>query len=203
MAQKTLDRELNQVQNVAADLEKELYKGKVCEINRLIGGVVERLQVLKRKADESITEELAAGFVCKRRLDHLREIIPLPPPSVQNDKIIKLPPKNRVKTEAKENEVEKLTPNQWKKIRLDRMIVEHFLRLGYYKSAERLAIRSNIRDLTNLDIFHTSREVEEDLINHRTTKCTIWCMDNKSKLRKINSNIEFQLRIQVNYKIKI
>lgn len=47
-----------------------------------------------------------------------------------------------------------------------------------------------------IDIFQTSREVEEDLAQHKTTKCILWCTDNKSKLRKINSNIEFQLRVQ-------
>lgn len=39
----------------------------------LLGGMVEKLQVLKRKADESISEELAASNVCKRRLEHLKE----------------------------------------------------------------------------------------------------------------------------------
>lgn len=46
------------------------------------------------------------------------------------------------------------------------------------------------------DIFHVSREVENDLANYKTTKCVLWCIDNKSKLRKINSNIEFDLRVQ-------
>lgn len=73
------------------------------------------------------------------------------------------------------------------------MIVEHFLRNGYYESAERLAERGGIKDLTNVEIFQTCREVEEDLSNHSTLKCTLWCNDNKSKLRKINSNIEFKL----------
>lgn len=175
IAQKTLDRELSQIQNAASELEKGLT-GSAGEISRLIGGVVERLQVLKRKADESISEELSAGYVCKRRLDHLRQNINASPGTY---------------------EVQLAANNQWKKNRLDRMIVEHFLRLGYYESAERLAMRSNIRDLTNLDIFQTSRDVEEDLKKNQTAKCTAWCVDNKSKLRKINSNIEFQLRVQV------
>lgn len=41
--------------------------------NIFLGGMVEKLQVLKRKADESISEELTASNVCKRRLDHLKE----------------------------------------------------------------------------------------------------------------------------------
>lgn len=141
----------------------------------MLGGVVEKLQVLKRKADESISDELSAGLECKRRLEHLRQqYVPLP----------------------STYEVQLAATNRWKKIRLDRMIVEHFLRLGYYESAERLAMRSNIRELTNLDIFQTSREVEEDLKKRQTVKCMAWCVDNKSKLRKIASNIEFQLRVQ-------
>lgn len=54
----------------------------------------------------------------------------------------------------------------------------------------------NIRDLTNLDIFQTSREVEEDLKKRKTTKWIAWCLDNESNLRIISSNIEFRLRVQ-------
>lgn len=175
IAQKALDRGLSQIQTFESELEKGLDENvPAADITRLLGGVVEKLQVLKRKADESISDELSAGLECKRRLEHLRQQVTLPSTC----------------------EVQLVAANRWKKIRLDRMIVEHFLRLGYYESAERLAMRSNIRDLTNLDIFQTSREVEEDLKKRQTIKCMAWCLDNKSKLRKIASNIEFQLRVQ-------
>jgi len=97
---------------------------------------------------------------------------------------------------SNETQIAIAAANQWKKIRLNRLIVEHFLRLGYYDTAEILANRSGIRDITNIDIFQVSREVERDLSEHNTTKCMMWCMDNKSKLRKINSDIEFKLRQQ-------
>lgn len=174
-AQKTLDRELNQIQNVAMELETGLSTSTAGDITRLIGDVVKRLQVLKRKADESIADELSAGYECKRRLDHLRESETSPTASV---------------------EIKLATKNQWRKTRLDRMIVEHLLRLGYYESAEKLAEHSKITDLTNLEIFKVSREVEEDLRIKQTAKCAAWCIDNKSKLRKISSNIEFELRVQ-------
>lgn len=50
-AQKTLDREVSHVQAAATDLEKGLQKESVGagEISRLLGGMVERLQVFKRK----------------------------------------------------------------------------------------------------------------------------------------------------------
>ncbi|XP_055371237.1 E3 ubiquitin-protein transferase MAEA [Condylostylus longicornis] len=177
IAQKTLDREVNQIQNAASEMEKSLCAGVSCsEIQKIFDGVVERLQVFKRKAEENINEEISATHICKRKLNHLKE---------------------NISTDLKSSyEVWQASLDQWKKIRMDRMVVEHLLRQGHYKTAELLAARTTIRHLTNLDIFQTSREVEEDLANHKTSKCTLWCNDNKSKLRKINSKIEFQLRVQ-------
>lgn len=175
---------MNQFQNTAAELERELNcpsAPTAGTITKLLGNVVERLQVMKRKAEECISDELSAGYVCKRRLEHLKQSL------TKND----IEPVD----EAEAN-LRLAATNQYKKIRLDRMIIEHFLRLGYYETAELLANRSCVKDLTNLDIFQTSREVERDLSARQTLKCITWCNDNKSKLKKINSTIEFQVRVQ-------
>lgn len=34
------------------------------------------------------------------------------------------------------------------------------------------------------------------MANHETAKCLLWCHDNKSKLRKLKSTMEFNLRVQ-------
>ncbi|XP_053962873.1 E3 ubiquitin-protein transferase MAEA [Anastrepha obliqua] len=179
-AQKNLDRELDQIQNVSRDAEKILNRNNalptVFEVSKLVGNVVQRLQILKRKAEESLLDELNAGLVCKRKLQHLR---------------IVAPPDSHISLDAWQASMD-----QWKRIRMDRIVIEHLLRRGFYETAECLARKSDIRHLTNLDIFHTSREVEDDLTKHKTLKCVLWCMDNKSKLRKINSNMEFSLRVQ-------
>ncbi|XP_071645478.1 E3 ubiquitin-protein transferase MAEA isoform X2 [Temnothorax longispinosus] len=171
-AQKTLDREVSHVQAVSNELEKSLKTDgsyvATGEISKLLGGVVARLQVLKRKAQESIAEELQAGMVCKRRLDHLKDHANTSPSAV----------------------------NQWRRQRLDRMLVEYFLRKGYYKTATKLADSSELRDLTNIDVFMVSREVEKSLANHETARCIGWCHDNRSKLRKLGSTMEFNLRVQ-------
>lgn len=153
----------------------------------MLSGVVEKLQVLKRKAEESISEELAAGFDIKRRMEHLKQNVY----ATQNQMIV-----DDDSNQSNESQIALAASNQWKKLRLNRLIVEHFLRLGFYDTAEKLANRSGIRELTNIDIFQVSREVEKDLSQHNTGKCIAWCMDNKSKLRKINSDIEFKLRVQ-------
>lgn len=186
MTQKTLDRELNALVNAATELEKGLDSQQpiVGQISKLLDGVVEKLQILKRKAEESISEELSAGFVCKRRLEHLKQNIK--PQFQMRDP----------EEDPEESQISIASENQWKKIRLNRLIVEHFLRLGYYDTAEILANRSGIREISNVDIFQVTREVEKDLSQHHTAKCIMWCIDNKSKLRKINSDIEFKLRQQ-------
>ncbi|KAJ8982427.1 hypothetical protein NQ317_007775 [Molorchus minor] len=174
---KNLDREVSHVQQAATEIEKTLsdcQEVKAKDITSLLGGMVEKLQVLKRKAEESISEELAASNVCKRRLEHLKEHNTLTPNGNLSQGAL----------------------NQWRRKRLDRMVVEYFLRNGYYNAAISLADKSDIKELTNIDIFLTSREVEKSLANRETTKCLLWCHDNKSKLRKLKSNMEFNLRIQ-------
>lgn len=47
-----------------------------------------------------------------------------------------------------------------------------------------------------LDVFLVSREVERSLSRRETAKCLAWCHDNRSKLRKLKSTMEFNLRIQ-------
>ena len=42
---------------------------------------------------------------------------------------------------------------QWRKVRLDRMLVEYFLRQGFYTTAIDLATSSGIEDLTNIEVW--------------------------------------------------
>ena len=69
--------------------------------------------IIISQAEESIQDELEAAQSCKRRLDHLKDCERLSEPAI----------------------------NQWKKKRLDRMLVEYFLRVGYYNTAIKLAVR--------------------------------------------------------------
>lgn len=129
-AQKTLDREVSHVQQVAVEIERNITENnvKTKDITKLLGGMVEKLQVLKRKAEESISEELQATNVCKRRIEHLKEHATLTSTGTVSQGVL----------------------NQWRHKRLERMIVEYFLRNGYYNAAINLAEKSNIKELTNI-----------------------------------------------------
>lgn len=169
LAQKNIDREVQRVQAATSELEKCLQRSAtIAEVTQVLDGMTEKLMMMKRKAEESIHEEIESAKTCKRRLDHLTET---------------------------ENTVPAMA-NAWRKKRLDRMLVEYFLRTGYYNTAIQLAKHSGIEDLTNIDLFMISHEVEKALANKDTSKCLAWCYDNKSKLRKMKSTLEFSLRQQ-------
>ncbi|PVD31056.1 hypothetical protein C0Q70_10333 [Pomacea canaliculata] len=120
------------------------------------------------EADENIHTEIESTRSIKRRVDHLQAVSSF---------------------------CEQQLP-LWHKTRLDRMLVEYCLRAGYYNIAVMLAKHSNIEDLTNIELFMMSREVEESLKRRETGPCLSWCYENKSKLRKFKSNLEFNIRKQ-------
>ncbi|XP_046973115.1 E3 ubiquitin-protein transferase MAEA [Vanessa cardui] len=176
-AQRVLDVEARQVATSVSDIDTATKKGANSgEIDTLLGGMVEKLTTMKRKASEAITEEVQAAFVCKKRLEHLKE----------QAEALADPSAPQAKTQM----------NQWRKVRLDRMLVDYFLRNGYYDSANKLADVRGLRDLTNVDIYAAAAEVESELSARRTARCLQWCADNRSKLRKLNSTMEFKIRIQ-------
>ncbi|XP_037078066.1 E3 ubiquitin-protein transferase MAEA-like isoform X3 [Pollicipes pollicipes] len=169
-SQKTLDRELAHFCSAANELETSLHRTSVTvdDVTRLLGTVTDRLRALKRKSEESITDELESADLCKRRLKHLMEYNTDSPGVV----------------------------SQWKRKRLDRLLVDHFVRCGFYELAMSLARQSHIEELTNIDIFLVAKEVEESLLRKDTGPALAWCHDNKSKLRKSRSKLELYLRQQ-------
>ncbi|XP_076460818.1 E3 ubiquitin-protein transferase MAEA-like [Babylonia areolata] len=168
-AQKAIDKEVAKTQAAGTELDNTLQHPVTAgEVSSVLGNMVENLSLLKRKAEETISGEIDATRSIKRRVEHLKE--------VETYSLDQLP--------------------LWQKTRLDRMLVEYFLRAGYYKTAIGLAEHSNIQDLTNVELFMTCREVEESLKRKETGPCLAWCYENKSKLRKHKSTLEFNIRKQ-------
>ncbi|CAH0401576.1 unnamed protein product [Chilo suppressalis] len=169
-AQRVLDVEARQVASASGEIDTATKNTAVTtgEIDTLLGGMVEKLTTMKRKASEAINEELQAAYVCKKRLEHLKEQA-----TVLNEPST---PQTRVSAP---------------------MHRDYFLRNGYYESANKLADARSLRELTNVDIYAAAAEVEAELCQQRTARCLQWCADNKSKLRKLNSSMEFKIRIQL------
>ncbi|KAF7490451.1 E3 ubiquitin-protein transferase MAEA [Sarcoptes scabiei] len=227
LAQKNIDREVSHVQSTIQELETIVEQSKedetvtIGKINELLVGVVNKLTVLKRKSVESISDEINAVNVCKRRLDHLKEYYFLSNnnsnsnvmsvgsassstiSSINNNMASENNVSNSSRKSSQSSENPLLTNDQdnpaiinWKRKRMDRMLVDHCLRAGYYETAIQLAKCSDIESLTNIDIFLICKDIESSLARHETSRCLAWCHENKTKLRKIKSTLEFSLRQQ-------
>lgn len=135
--QKVLDREISHVNSSLSELTSCTNKQSLTqhEITTVLDGVTQRLTSLKRKvtgksgdyhmtqviyfqAEEGLDEEIECSRLCKTRLDHLKAYASCE----QSDGVL----------------------NAWKKVRCDRMLVDHFLRSGHYSTALALAKTCNI-----------------------------------------------------------
>eukprot|EP00027_Filamoeba_sp_ATCC50430_P008698 CAMPEP_0168546516 /NCGR_PEP_ID=MMETSP0413-20121227/3541_1 /TAXON_ID=136452 /ORGANISM="Filamoeba nolandi, Strain NC-AS-23-1" /LENGTH=407 /DNA_ID=CAMNT_0008576701 /DNA_START=101 /DNA_END=1324 /DNA_ORIENTATION=- len=140
---------------------------------RNLDKLVNKLQGLKRKVEEAMKEEEALIQRSKSRLDHLATI-----------------------AEADLKDVTGDVQRRYYTVRLYRCIVDYLLRNGYYKTAIELAKDTNITELVDIEIFLNSKKVVESLQNHDCKEALKWCNDNRSKLKKINSTLEFELHLQ-------
>lgn len=167
-AQKIIDREVSHVSSSNDKLKKISSKNsaKVKETEKELDDVLNKLILLKQKAIDTLTQEENKLSVCTSRLSYLKE-----------QAIVK---KNIV----------------WKRNRLDRMLVDYLLRCGYYDSAIKLAENSSIREYVDRDLFMIAKNVETALKHKDSSLCLQWCHTNKSKLKKMHSTLELNVRIQ-------
>ncbi|CAM8910718.1 hypothetical protein QQ045_033322 [Rhodiola kirilowii] len=86
--------------------------------------------------------------------------------------------------------------SEWNNSRLKRILVDYMLRMSYFDTAVKLAETSNLMDLVDIDVFYEAKKVIDALQNKDVGPALAWCADNKSRLKKSKSKIEFQLRLQ-------
>jgi macrophage erythroblast attacher len=147
-SQKIIDREVNHVSTSLTDLEKlyTLETADRSDILQQLDKVQEMLEQLQEKGGEGVTGVAETGRVCKRRIEHLKEGC-----NTDNSDIIQ--------------------QKQWRKLRLDRFLVEHLLRSGLYDTAIKLSQQSGLEDLTDIEVFLAAKEVEETLSKGDSSKC--------------------------------
>ncbi|PSK35069.1 hypothetical protein B9Z65_1652 [Elsinoe australis] len=136
-----------------------------------LDAVLNKAQTLKRKLETLHAEERALQNQQKSRLKHLQELQEIP--SLVDVKF-----------------------DRWSKTRLDRMLVDYMLRLGYTDSAKMLAQERQIQDLVDVNAFLSLGSVEKSLRQGRTNEALAWCVENKRALKEADSNLELELRLQ-------
>ncbi|OCL05024.1 protein fyv10 [Glonium stellatum] len=136
-----------------------------------LDSMISRMQGLKRKLEGLHEEEKAIHKHSRTRIQHLQDLYDIP--SLADVKY-----------------------DEWSRIRLNRLLVDYLLRSGYGDSAMALAKEKGIEELVDVDAFVACHKIEASLRAHRTQECLVWCADNKQALKKLNNNLEFELRLQ-------
>ena len=136
-----------------------------------LDAMIAKAQTLKHKLESLHTEQDMLHRHQRARIDHLQELHDIP-------------------------NLADVKYDDWSKVRLDRMLVDYLLRQGYTQSASQLAKEKKIEDLVDVQAFLESSRIQQSLLNGRTQECLAWCSENKQTLKKINSNLELELRLQ-------
>ena len=127
--------------------------------------MLNKATTLKRKLEALQQEETALHQHQKARLKHMQDLHEIP--SLVDVKY-----------------------DRWSKTRLDRLLVDYLLRMGYTDSAEQLAQEKGIRDLVDVEAFVAAADIETSLRKRRTHECLAWCSENKRALKEIHVSLQ-------------
>ncbi|KAK9477078.1 CTLH/CRA C-terminal to lish motif domain-containing protein [Lipomyces japonicus] len=171
LSQKYIERDTQLIKNAA----EEVFLARNSspdECLALLDKMITKAETLSLKLANLKNEEDEKVAKSKTRIDHLDELYSI-------------------------KSIDSPVYDQWNQTRLQRLIVDSFLRQGYFKSAQSLIdINQNLKDLVDVDIFTTCKKIEHSLRNGSTAECLAWCNENKSYLKKANNNLEFEVRLQ-------
>lgn len=136
-----------------------------------IDAALAKAQNLKRKLEALHTEERSIHKSQRARIQHMEELH-----SIQGLADVRY--------------------EKWAHIRLDRLLVDYLLRQGYISAARDLAKEKHVEDLADISVFEDSSRIESALEKGDMKEALAWCNDNKNALKKIDSKLESQLRLQ-------
>eukprot|EP00116_Pleurobrachia_bachei_P005281 sb/3465543/ len=165
-AQKIIDREISQLNSLISNIER-LPSPELEE--QAIKSLREKLGSFKKRYLDCLSKEGGYANKCSERLDYLQEYI-----------------------DESDAKIESL----WKKKRLNRILVDYFLRNSNYETAVQLVKATGIETQVDTEPFLAGREIEQSLAAHNTTPCLQWCYENRSRLKKSKVNLEFKLHTQ-------
>jgi len=204
---KSVDKEVEFALSVVQELAGNDSTADVSQLETKIKSSISKLQSLKSKLDELHSKEDSTVDSIQMRIKHLQQqaeyasakasalssAFSTPMTTNTNDD-------DPVQVSMHESDV---VSNQmgtnamlWSRVRLNRILVDYLMREGMFESAQSLARCTHVEQLVDLDVFLSSRRVIEALQRGECAEALKWCSENRRRLAKIGSSLEFRLRIQ-------
>ncbi|OAQ67974.1 negative regulation of gluconeogenesis [Pochonia chlamydosporia 170] len=141
------------------------------DVLRNIDAMITRMRGVKRKLTTYAEEEARLHHQTAARITHLDELYSM-------------------------RSVDDVKYEGWSRRRLDRLLADYLLRHGFNQSASELADEKDMQDLVDVETFVNMSRIRQALLNGSVTEALAWCTDNKKELRKMESKLEFMLRLQ-------
>ncbi|CEF67246.1 Macrophage erythroblast attacher [Strongyloides ratti] len=77
-----------------------------------------------------------------------------------------------------------------------RYLTEHLLRIGALKTASKYAAKYGVENLANFESYNEINNIITSIDQKNLEPAIIWCAQHKSRLKKINSSLTIELKIQ-------
>ncbi|CAI5741218.1 unnamed protein product [Peronospora destructor] len=139
-----------------------------------LGELAKTLQSLKQSAKSNVLEQQNDLESCAKRTRYLK---------MQQDKKIESDP-SMFRRQTNEGSIN------------DRLIADYLLGQGYLMSAKIMEDSRDIGYLLDYNLHAECQAVLKDLRGFHTEKAIAWCLQNGTRLRRLQSLLEFYLRLQ-------
>ena len=168
------EKDLNFVMNGVQEIYNRVNRGKLSkeDAEKTIDKLINRVNGLKRKVKENEEFEKTHFVKCKARIEHLKGIETLPL-----------------------TEIDQPTQKRFHRTKCDRILLDYLFRGGYQEAALELS-KDIPNGLTDIEIFSNVQRYIQSLEKHSLTESLQWAVENRSRLKKIGSELEFMIRVQ-------
>lgn len=134
------------------------------DVLKNLDGMISRMRGLKRKLAACAGEERRLQRHSLSRVKHLGELYTM-------------------------QSLEDVRYERWSRTRLDRLMVDYLLRLGYQESARALAEEKGIEQLVDVETFVQMSKIRESLSAGKVNEALTWCAENKKELRRLDVSL--------------
>ena len=77
--------------------------------------------------------------------------------------------------------------DDWSRVRLNRLLVDYLLRMGYADTARALAQGAGIEELVDIEVFVQCQQIRASLRGGSSTEALAWCAEHKTLMKKMTS----------------
>ncbi|GAB9466842.1 Macrophage erythroblast attacher [Globisporangium polare] len=181
---KQLTKELGIVTKAIADLHEEQQPAQRMDVDALInklGELTNRIQDLKHDAKQKVAEQQRDLEICLQRAHYIKELEKATP---------HLDPKKS--SSIVDEELKSSTQSSI----ANRLIADYLLSRGLLDSSKIIQESKGVDFLVDHGLHSECQAILRDLQAHDTSSALAWCAQNASRLRRLQSRLEFRLRLQ-------